>query len=126
MDAGSFSLVGVWRLRKAVRDDRRLALAATLASHSDTHVSLDRLAAEIDQIHLRRRQATCAGVMRLDQIQGDLRVEELLRAERQRLALRAEYLAAELRQRQDQMAQAESDWRAIDWLRQRRTCAASD
>jgi hypothetical protein len=121
MSNGEFKLEGVWRLRKAMRDERRLALAAVLESQRQLAAESARVAGELEAFQTRRRQATVPGVLRLQPLQGDLRIEESLRADRQRYLEQAEALDAMLRQRQDELRESEVEWKAVDWLRQKRS-----
>jgi len=121
MPTAEFKLSGVWRLRKATRDERRLALAAVLADQQRIATELARVAHELEEFQLRRRDATEPGVLRLQQLQGDLRIEEILRGERQRYLDQAAELDLALRQRQDDLRESEVEWKAIEWLRQKRS-----
>ena len=121
MSVAEFKLLGVWRLRKATRDERRLALASVLSAQQRLAADLARVAGELEEFQSRRRHATEPGVLRLQRLQGDLRIEELLRAERQRYLERAVELNVALAQRQDELREAEVEWRAIEWLRQKRS-----
>ena len=120
MSTAEFKLTGVWRLRKATRDERRLALADVLARLGRVADELTRIAAELEQFQRRRRDATEPGIVRLPRLQGDLAAEESLRTERQRFWAEQADLEQELLRRQDELREAETEWRAIEWLRQRR------
>lgn len=121
MPDAEFKLAGVWRLRKAMRDERRLALAAVLADQQRLATELARVGRELEEFQTRRRQATAPGVLRLQRLQGDLHIEETLRADRQRYLEQAEALESTLRQRQDELRESEVEWRALEWLRLRRS-----
>lgn len=124
MQATQFSLQGVWRLRKAERDQCRLALAAALAQQTACETALARLTDEFSAVQQRRHAAAQAGAVRLLEIQDGLRLEESLRQERLHWQRQASEAADDVAQRQDDLRRAESDWRAIEWLRERRTGAA--
>lgn len=120
MSTAEFKLTGVWRLRKATRDERRLALADVLARLARTADELACVAAELEQFQRRRHDATGPGLVRLPRLQADLPAEESLRTDRQRFLEEQATLEQELVRRQDELREAETEWRAIEWLRQRR------
>ncbi len=121
MSTTEFKLVGVWRLRQALRDERRLALAEVLSAQLQMADALARVTSELEELQGRRRQVVGQGVLRLQKLQDDLQVEALLRAERQSYHERAVQLEQTLHQRQDELREAEVEWQAVEWLRQRQS-----
>lgn len=121
MNGTKFTMHGVWRLRKAQRDACRMALAAAVDAQREASERLERIEAELTELQVRRRGAVGAGLLRLRSVQEELHSEELLRTARAKSIERVAQLAAERDARQAELAGAEADWRAIDWLRERRT-----
>lgn len=114
----TFNLTGVWRLRKARRDASRLALAEIVLAQQQLAGELLRVARQLETCQERRQRASAPGVLRLDDLQREMQVEESLRGERQQYLAQATNLESELHRRQDELREAESEWQAVEWLRE--------
>jgi len=116
MPAFRFRLATLLRLREATRDERRGQLAEALRIAD----GLAAQAADIDRelADCRRREATQAGPLNLDQLLDAHRYELVLLSQRRHLELQQATVGEEVDRRREALVAANRDVRALEKLRE--------
>ncbi len=114
-----YRLATLLRLREAVRDQRREALAEAYRVDELLSVQLARLADEIGSLSEQCRRAAGPGIVNVDRLLEAQRYELALRARQRQLHEQQRNVAEEIERRREALTEADREVRVLEKLRQR-------
>src|SRR5438552_3364973 len=114
-----FRLATLQKLREALRDQRRSALAEAQHALDLLDEQLARVAAELDDLRRKYAAAARPGRVEVDPLVEAQRYELVLRGERQRFEQQRETIQAEVERRREALVAADREVKVLDKLREK-------
>ena len=114
-----FRLATLQKLREALRDQRRSALAEAQHALDLLDEQLARVAAEFQELRRRYQSAARPGALEVDRLVEVQRYELVLRAEQQRFEQQRETIRAEVERRREALVAADREVKVLEKLREK-------